>query len=71
MNAKEPKRQNKTLLSKQGADHIDNLQIICDAYDSKRGMPPQEEFIDALVLEDFRQPSYPHSQYETMPLSTS
>ncbi len=61
MNAKEPKRQNKTLLSKEGADHIDNLQIICDAYDSKKDMPPQEEFINALVHKDFRQSLSPLS----------
>lgn len=55
MNAKEPKRQNKTLLSKGDAVHIDNLQILCDAYDYKKDMPPQEEFINDLIHKDFRQ----------------
>ena len=61
MNAKEPKWRNKTLLSKEGADYIDNLQIICDAYDSKKDMPPQEEFINDLVHKDFRQSLSPLS----------
>ena len=40
--------------SKSGSDHLDNLQLLCGACNSKKGARSQEEFLALLKAEGLR-----------------
>ena len=48
--------------AKGGSDHLDNLQLLCGAYNSMKGTATQAEFIARLQREGYRQPSAPRVQ---------